>query len=128
MTDAPDPDKILEWLPVVERLLQGLVALLGPGGTVALLLGLATIAAIARWRADRRKELGWQAALDEKERSVQRLAQQEREWRRLFLLKVIGVDAEHLDEVLGTEDQLQADTAVRVERLREPKPKRKKQR
>jgi len=90
-------DKIAELIQLLDQLAE----ILGPGWTVGLVLGL-LVAGLA-WKAynNRRLERGFKLALDEKERTVQRLADEARGWRILFLthnLKITRQEAEKIIE------------------------------
>lgn len=68
----------------LERLIALLFTWLGPGGAVAVLLGVLVLGVGFRFYQDRRADRFINKALEEKERTIQRLAKQEREWRMVF--------------------------------------------
>ena len=89
-------DKILD---AFGRLIQLLVQLFGPRGAVWFIAGAFAALLFFRWLAHRRAERGWRLALDEKERSIQRLAAVERTYRLEALVRDRGMslkDAERL--------------------------------
>jgi hypothetical protein len=117
------PDAILEALPVLEGMLSRLVGLLGPWPTVGVIVAVLAASLFFRWMADRRRERGWQLAIDEKERTVQRLAQQERAWRVMFISDKQKLQVAQVEKLLGDEDDLRETAEDRVARL---KPDQKK--
>lgn|SRR5690554_506968 len=76
-----------ELIDALRALLEALISRFGPGGTILLIGGFFLAFAARRvyldWRADRLMN----QALAEKERSIQRIADQEREWRVYFMMK-----------------------------------------
>lgn len=94
-------DKILDSLG---RLIQLLVQLFGPRGAVWFIGAVLAALLLLKWMAQRRAERGWRMALEEKERSIQRLAAVERGYRLEALMRDRGMslqDAERL-LMLGT--------------------------
>jgi uncharacterized membrane protein YccC len=116
-------DKIFDetFLQSARELLTLLLDRFGAGGTIALvvvvLLALFAWRRYSDWRTDRMID----RALAEKERTIQRLANQERTWRRFFLTQHLNIPAEEVDRLLLLEgnyqDAKEARTAV------EPRPK-----
>jgi hypothetical protein len=93
-------EKILD---SVRKLLELLINRFGAGGTVALVAVLLFLALLykvySNWRADRAID----RALEEKERTIQRLANQERTWRRVFLTDRMKLSSKEADRLLSIE-------------------------
>lgn len=113
-------DKILE---EARKLLQLLIDKYGPWGTVglvaAVLLGFLLVRLYKDWRADKAVD----RALAEKERSIQRLANQERTSRRLIYTQILKLDPAEVDRLLQIEGDY--DDAKQARKAIESKKKRK---
>ncbi|MBE7436810.1 MAG: hypothetical protein HS115_00025 [Spirochaetales bacterium] len=66
-------------------LFNALVGAFGPWGAVAILVGCTGFLVYWRIRSDRQKDRDRSAALQEKERAIQRLANENREYRILMI-------------------------------------------
>ncbi len=74
-------DTVELFLRFLESSFGEMVDRLGPGWTVAFVLGLFAGLIALKILTSRSAQKGWERALDEKERTIQRIATQEREWR-----------------------------------------------
>jgi hypothetical protein len=90
-------DKILD---AFGRLIKLLVDLFGPRGAVLFLVGVVIALLILKWLAQRRAERGWRMALEEKERSIQRLAAVERTYRLEALVRDRGMTLQEAELLL----------------------------
>lgn len=95
-------DKILE---AATRLLGVLITNFGPWGTIALVA--IVLLALFGWKYynNRRADRAIDLVLAEKEKTIQRLANQERTWRKLFLTKGIQLSSKEADELLRLEGE-----------------------
>ncbi len=93
-------DEINEFLPLIEKALNLLVSTFGPWGTVILIVG--GLAVLFLWKVykDKQADKARDLALAEKERTIQRLANQERTWRRLFMTQVLKLPPDEADKLL----------------------------
>jgi hypothetical protein len=93
-------DEINEFLPPIEKALNLLVGTFGPWGTVILVA--LVLATLFFWKVykDRQADEARNLALAEKERTIQRLANQERTWRRLFMTQVLKLPPDEADKLL----------------------------
>lgn len=71
----------------LKGLLAYLISQFGPNGTLILILGAVLFLALRRLYLDHRADSLTTQALEEKERTIQRIANQERQWRLYFLIK-----------------------------------------
>ena len=94
---APDSDV----LDAIGRLLDLLFQRLGPGYTLLLLAGLVLALAIRRVYYDRRADRDSKRAIEEMERTIQRLANQERAWRYIFVTKTELLSADEADLLIN---------------------------
>jgi len=110
-------DKILD---AFGRLIELLVKLFGPQGAVLFIGGVVVALLILKWMAHRRAERGWRMALDEKERSIQRLAAVERSYRLEALMRDRGMSLQDAERVLmlGTGSTPPTPAAVTLRRKR----------
>ena len=103
----------------IYQLLDFLFRWLGPGWTLFYALVAVGIATSLRLAADRRKDRYIKLALDEKERTVQRLASEAREWR-IFAAITIGMDRHQAERVFTENAFLTPAEARRA--LERPRP------
>lgn len=96
-------DKINEVFPLLEKALNLLVGTFGPWGTVILVA--LVLATLFFWKVykDRQADEARNLALAEKERTIQRLANQERTWRRLFMTQMLKLPPDEADKLLSLE-------------------------
>lgn len=87
----------------IQSLLDLLIRNFGPSGTITLVVMLLLLMGGYRVYRDWRTDRAIQRALDEKERSIQRLANLERTWRRLFLTKGVQMSPHEADKLLQLE-------------------------
>jgi len=91
-----DPDII----DAIGRLVQVLVETLGPTRTIGLVVILVLFLGARRLYLDYRASKAVNQALEEKERSIQRLNTQEREWRQYFLMEKGGMSREEAERLV----------------------------
>jgi len=107
-------------LNAIRDLLAILIKYFGPGGTVVIFAVVFVGLFGFRVYRDHRSDRMIQKALEEKERTIQRLANQERTWRRLFLTKGIKLDPHEANKLLSLEQDFenpkQSRTAVETKR------------
>jgi len=91
------PSDWTDLINAVSHLLEVLVGIFGRTGTVLLLLGVAVGSIIyRRWR-EHRKAQTTRALIDEKERTIQRLSEENRNYRIVFLQKIAGWSEDQID-------------------------------
>lgn len=103
-------------------LLDILVTRFGPNGTLWLLAGGVLVLGIRRWYLDWRDDKLIRAALDEKERTITRIATQERELRMALLISK-GMPEEIVRRIVAQGElvtESDADAAPRFYRRRKP--------
>lgn len=93
-------DKLMS---VLRDILELLVGNFGPGGTIVLVTLVLGVLGAVRWYKDWRADRAVREVLAEKERTIQRLANQERTWRRVFLTKGIKLDQQEVNKILMLE-------------------------
>jgi hypothetical protein len=125
MEQTPD---IIEALT---KLVEVVIRTYGPGPTLA--ISFLAVAAIAGWRIyqQRRKDKEVHLALQEKDRTIQRLAEQERSLRALLFKQLAGWDDETVERfILRNEfpDPESARKALEQEATRPTPSPRKKRR
>lgn len=112
-----------ELVDALGGLISTLFESLGPDRTLGLIVIVLLLSVMRRlyldWRADRLMR----AALDEKEKSIQRLNNQEREWRRLFLLLRTDLSADQVDSIVLRNE---FSTPQQARRALEQKPSKNK--
>lgn len=87
----------------IGRLIQILFDNLGPDRTIGLVILLLVAFGLRRWYLDYRAGQAVNQALEEKERSIQRLNGQEREWRLYFLIQS-GMSQEDAERIVLRND------------------------
>ncbi len=87
-----ETDKIIE---AVTKLLELLFRVLGVGGTIVVAIVFILLSVAWRIYNDKRKEKEINLALAEKDRTISRLAAQERVWRIQFFKEAKGDDNHH---------------------------------
>jgi hypothetical protein len=89
-----------EFLDALRNLIQSLVNIFGTWGTIGIIVGLVVISGGWKiyniWRKDKEVNL----ALQEKDRTIQRLAEQERNLRVLFFKEKCGWTDEQVDRFI----------------------------
>ena len=96
-----ETDKIIE---AVTKLLELLFRTLGVGGTIGVAIGFILLSVAWRIYNDKRKEKEINLALAEKDRTISRLAAQERVWRIQFFKETKGWSDEQIDKYLLQND------------------------
>lgn len=91
-------------LTAVTKLLENLISWFGPRGTVYLIVGIVVAAGVRRWYLDRRVDRDRREALEEKERTVQRLASEARAWRVLFAVRELGLNQKDAEQLFVEND------------------------
>src|SRR5690606_4835811 len=81
-----------------------LVELLGPGLALTALFGLVAVGVGLKIYTGRRLEKAFQLALDEKERTVQRLADECRQYRVLFGIEHLGLNQQRSEKIFQRND------------------------
>ena len=119
--EVPLSDKALQ---AARDILNILIGAFGPWGTVVLIgVGLLGMF-LFRVYKDRRADKAIDRALAEKERTIQRLANQERTWRRVLLTENLKLDKAEADSILALEGEY--DTPEASRRALEAKKKKPK--
>ena len=127
-----DPDGVANLLDAIEKLLNMLVSTFGVWPTLFFILmvplGIVGWKYFQVWRADKETD----KALDEKERTIQRLANENRMWRTLMLKEKYGLSDEQIrllvvqnDPVDGktSRENLESRNAEPARIVRDPDPK-----
>lgn len=83
-------DEIPDFLWAINEFLELLIDNFGPGGTIIIMLALVFFSLGFRVYKDRRRDKERDALIEEKDRTIQRLAASEREYRALFLKEKAG--------------------------------------
>lgn len=100
-------------LQAARDILNALIGAFGPLGTVALVgAGLLVMFAFRVYK-DKRADRTIDRALAEKERTIQRLANQERTWRRVFLTENLKIDKVEADRLLALEGEYETPEQAR---------------
>ena len=107
-----------EILDALGRLVAALVAAFGPTGTVLLLLAVAVAATAWRLYQDKRKDREFNLLIEEKDKTIQRLASQERFYRAMFFKDKVGMPIEELERLIMRNDF--SNTAEAREALESP--------
>jgi hypothetical protein len=76
-----------DFVNALGALIRTLFQVFGPDRTLYLIFFFVFVLGARRWYNDRQAAKLTNDALSEKERSIQRLAEQEREWRVYFMIK-----------------------------------------
>lgn len=82
------------------NVLGALVNVLGPGWTVVLIVCILALGVGLKVYSTGRLERAYDKALEEKERSVQRLANEARSWRILFLTHVLRISRQEAEKII----------------------------
>lgn len=100
-----DADNIADIIKAFTRLVEVFVASFGKWGTLAI-FGVALLLAIS-WRLynDYRKDKEVNGIIAEKDRTIRRLADQERHYRILFFQEKAGWTDEQIERFLGGENE-----------------------
>lgn len=93
-----------EILNAIGGLVEALVAAFGPVGTVILLLAVVALSAGWRFYQDRRKDREFNLLIAEKDKTIQRLASQERSYRAIFFKEKMGLSDEELQMLIMHND------------------------
>jgi len=115
-----------EFVKAFTALWNTLIGTLGVAGTLAVAVLLVIASGALKRYNDRRKDRDANAALDEKERSIQRLAEENRMWRALFLKDKCGLSPEEVDRIVLKNEFPDAPTARRALEGEATKSPRKK--
>ena len=107
----------------VVELLNLLFQRLGVAGTITVFV---LLLAYRLW-GDHRRDKNYNRALDEKERSIQRLANQERQWRILFLKERSGLEEKEIEDLILRND-FQSPEEARQALEESPRRKKRKKR
>lgn len=76
--------------------MEALVAAFGPVGTVLLLLAVVALSAGWRFYQDKRKDREFDLLIAEKDKTIQRLASQERSYRAIFFKEKMGLSEDEI--------------------------------
>lgn len=96
----PDAAEVRDFWGVIQSVLDWMVGSFGAWPTALIMIGL--VAGAFYWRRQSRAaaETGWREALAEKERSIQRLAKDNREMRIVVFKEKFGWTNEEIDRYL----------------------------
>jgi sensor domain CHASE-containing protein len=84
-------------LQSLTQLIDTLIESYEPWGTVGIFLGVVVISGLWKWYNDSRSDKRVEQLLQEKDKTIQRLAEQERNMRILFLQRMGGLSDEQID-------------------------------
>jgi hypothetical protein len=94
------PEELPDVLQTVNQLLELLISHFGPWGTIVIIFGALLLAVGLRLYNDWRKDKEVKALIDEKDRTIQRLAESERTYRALFLKEKAGWTDEQVERFI----------------------------
>lgn len=94
------PEELPDVLQTVNQLLELLISHFGPWGTIVIVFGALLLAVGLRLYNDWRKDKEVKALIDEKDRTIQRLAESERTYRALFLKEKAGWTDEQVERFI----------------------------
>jgi hypothetical protein len=114
MAQQETPDSVPQIIDAINRLIQTCVQNFGVRGTVLLLIGVTAAFVAFRLYSEWRKDKKTDTALKEKERSIQRLAEESRMWRFLFLKEKMGLTEEEAKRLVTRNEFLDAVSARRA--------------
>jgi hypothetical protein len=89
-----------DFIKALTQLWNSLIGTLGVKGTLAVAVLIVVASAAVKRYNDVRKDRDANAALDEKEKSIQRLAEENRMWRALFLKDKCGMSPEEISRIV----------------------------
>lgn len=98
--DAQSTSDAAELIKALDNFVQTLVASFGPGGTIAIFFGLILISIGWRVYNDRRKDGEHREVMEEKERTIQRLSNMNRELRVAVFKEVHGWTDDELERFI----------------------------
>lgn len=119
----------------VNNLVQALVNIFGAWGTIGIAAALIAITAIWKIWNIRRKDREVNLALKEKDRTIQRLAEQERNFRILFFMEKCGWSEERIqqfvmknefEDVPSARKELEGEKQAEAKELRRARRSRRK--
>lgn len=125
----PAVDEASKWFDFLKPAIEWGVHVLGPGWFVALLVAMMAGSGLTRWLANRRLDKGFQAALDEKERTIQRLADEVRGYRVALFKRDLGWTDEEVTKYLlnNAPPETKGATPIpKADTAKEPLPERKR--
>lgn len=91
------PSDWTDLINAISHLVEVSVGLFGRTGTVLLLVGLTIASILIRRWSEARKGKATKALIAEKERTIQRLSEENRNYRIVFLQQIAGWDADQID-------------------------------
>lgn len=94
------PEELPDILRTVNQLLELLISHFGPWGTIVIIFGVLLLAVGLRLYNDWRKDKEIEALIEEKDRTIQRLAESERTYRALFLKDKAGWTDEQVERFI----------------------------
>ena len=93
-------------LDALGRLLQVLFVWLGPNRTLGLIAAVVIVLAVRRRYYDQQKDRDSDRLYAEMERTIQRIASQERAWRHLFVTRFAKLTDEEADRLVNRNEYI----------------------
>ncbi len=93
-------DKVAKFIDSLGAFFDKIVSYYGPWGAIGVTLGVYVLFWFFRLYTDKRKDKHIEALIAEKERTIQRLASREREYRVFFFMNMANWTAEQVNQFI----------------------------